>query len=172
MATPVKRPTNRASKDQLLAAFDQLNTEYKKLAASPKETTVPSAPNTNAASHNGDAQREDATLEQTISALLALRAGFGGAVSGISAKLTAEASRLTALRREVDEKTQQLAALHEIKVGDDTLEAVIVEHRTTSEAYERELEGKQKAAAAELEARTAAWNVEKEERARAVAERD
>lgn len=172
MAIPVKRPTNRASKDQLLAAFDQLSGEYKKLAASPKETTVPSAPTSNGGSRDGDARAEDATLEQTIAALLTLRAGFGGAVSGISAKLTAEASRLAALRREVDDKAQQLGSLHEIEIGDDTLETLITSYRATSEAYEQELAGKQRAAAAELEAKSVAWSAEKEERARSVAERD
>jgi hypothetical protein len=93
-------------------------------------------------------------------------------VSGLSARLTAEASRLATLHKEVDEKTQQLAQLHGLEVGDGTLSALIEEHREKSVAYERELSEKQKAAAAEVEAKTAAYRAEKEERARAIAERD
>lgn len=171
MASPVKRPQGRATKDQIFAAFDKLTSEYKKLAASPKETTVPSASST--ASHpKGDPRAEQTTVEQTIAALLGLRGGFGGVVSGLSAQLTAEASRLATLHGEVDDRTQRLAALHDIQVGDDTLSALIEEHREKSVAYERERSEKEKGAAAEVEAKTAAFRTEKEERARAVAERD
>src|SRR6185369_2332769 len=52
------------------------------------------------------------------------------------------------------------------------LSALIDEHREKSVAYERELSEKQKGAAAEIEAKTAAFRTEKEEHARAVAERD
>src|SRR5690242_13903546 len=101
MSGPVKRPTTRASKDQILAAFDQLNSEYKKVAAgaaaAPKESNVASASDSKAASRADDARPQDASIEGTIAALLALRAGFGGAVSELSAKLTAEASRLAEL---------------------------------------------------------------------------
>lgn len=171
MISPIKRPASRASKDQIFAAFDKLNSEYKKLAASPKETTVPSASST--ASHQkSDSRLEQTTVEQTIAALIALRGGFGGVVSGLSARLTAEASLLTTLRKEVDDKAQQLALLHGIKVDDGTLSALVEGHREKSVTYERELADKQKAATAEAEAKGAAWRTEKEEHTRAVAERD
>jgi hypothetical protein len=171
MAPPVKRPSSRASKTQIFAAFDQLNSEYKKLAAAPKETTVPSA-STPASQQNGHARADHTTVGQTIAALLVLRGGFGGVVSGLSSQLTAEASRLATLHQEVGDKTKLLAVLHEIEVGDGTLAALIQEHHDKSVAFERELSEKQKAATAEIEARTAAWRAEKEERARAVADRD
>jgi len=171
MAVPVKRPAGRASKPQVFAAFDQLTSEYKKLAASAKETTVPSASST--ASHpKGASQGEPTTVLETIAALSALRGGFGGVVSGLSAQLTAEASRLATLHKEVDDKTRQLAGLHDIQVGDGTLAALIEEHRDKSVAHERELSDKRTAAATEIEAKTAAFRAEKEERARAVADRD
>ena len=171
MASPVKRPPGRASKDQVFAAFDQLTSEYKKLAASPKETTVPNA-STNGSQQKIDPRAEQTSVEQTIAALLLLRGGFGGVVSSLSERLTAEASRLATLHKEVGDKTQQLAHLHDIRIGDGTLSALIDEHREKSVAYERELSEKQKAAAADIEAKTVAWKAEKEERARAVAERD
>lgn len=171
MASPVKRPTSRASKTQIFAAFDQLTSEYKKLAASPKETTVPSASST-ASQQKSDPRTEQTTVAQTIAALLALRGGFGGVVSGLSAQLTTEASRLATLHQEASDKAQQLALLHDITVGDGTLSALIEEHREKSVAHERELSEKQETAAAEVEAKTAAFRTEKEERTRAVAERD
>ena len=171
MALPVKRPSSRASKDQIFTAFDHLAGEYRKLAAAPKETTVPSA-SSNGNHAKSDPRVEPGTVEQTIGALLALRSGFGGVVSGLSAQLTAEASRLSTLRREVDDKTQQLTALYGLEVGDGTLATLVEEHQRKSVAYEQELSEKQKAAAAEAEAKTAAWKAEKEERSRAVAERD
>jgi hypothetical protein len=159
MASPVKRPASRASKDELFAAFDKLNSEYRKLASVPKETTVPSASST--ASHQKiDPRAEQTTVEQTIAALLVLRGGFGGVVSGLSAQLTAEAARLATLRKEVDDKTQQLVLLHDIKVGDGTHSALIDEHREKSVNYERELSEAQKAAAGEVEAKTAAFRTE------------
>lgn len=171
MASPVKRPASRASKDEIFAAFDKLNSEYRKLASVPKETTVPSA-SSNASHPKSDPRAEQTTVEQTIAALMVLRGGFGGVVSGLSAQLTAEAARLATLRKEVDDRTKQIGALHHIEVGDGRLSALIEEHREKSVAYERELSEKQKAATGEVEAKTAAFRTEKEERARTVAERD
>lgn len=178
MATPVKRPTTRASKDQILAAFDQLSSEYKKLsqgaagAAPAKETRVAQASETRTTPRADEARAEETSIEGTIAALLALRGGFGGAVSGLSAKLTAEASRLTDLRGEVDNQAKQLAELHELKITDDTLDTVIQDHQAKSEQFERELADKRAAFESELQQRTRAWATEKEEHARAVAERD
>jgi hypothetical protein len=177
MSSPVKRPTNRASKDQILAAFDQLNSEYKKLgsaaaAAPSKEDTVASASESKNASRDDAARADDASIEGTIAALLSLRSGFGSAVSGLSAKLTAEASRLASLHHEVDSQAKQLTELHDIKITDNTLQTVIQEYQTKSEGFERELTDKQEAFELEITAKTKAWSAEKEEHARAVAERD
>jgi chromosome segregation ATPase len=178
MSPPVKRPTTRASKDQILAAFDQLNSEYKKLAssaapaASSKELPMASASDSKNASRDSDTRPHEGSIEGTIGALLALRSGFGSAVSGLSAKLTAEASRLTELRKEVDTQAKQLAELHEIKVSDDTLATVVRDYQIKSDAFKLELSDKQQTFEADLEARTRAWSSEKEERGRTVAERD
>ncbi len=172
---PVKRPTARASKDQILAAFDQLNSEYKKLAsaapvAAPasKETVVATQPETKIGSQDQGA----ASIEATIAALLSLRSGFGGAVSALSAKLTAEASRLTELRKEADAQIKQITDLHEITVSEDTLKNVIQDYQAKSEAFKEELTQKQEAFEESITAKTAAWTTEKEEHARAVADRD
>jgi hypothetical protein len=178
MSTPVKRPTTRASKDQMLAAFDQLNAEYKKLASASaaaepaKESHVATVSDSRNTPRDDAARAQDASIEATIAALLALRAGFGGAVSGLSAKLTAEASRLSELRREVDSEAKQLTELHEIKVSDDTLQTVIQDYQAKSEAFKRELTEKQEAFESAIAAKIAAWAAEKDEHARAVAERD
>jgi len=111
MSSPVKRPTNRASKDQILAAFDQLNSEYKKLGAPPlrappRSTPVASGLNPRMASRDDAARADDASIggDDRRAALPAL--GFGSAVSGPPAKLTAEASRLASLHHEVDQSGQ------------------------------------------------------------------
>src|SRR3954469_15765243 len=151
MSTPVKRPTSRASKDEILTAFDKLNSEYKKVsqsaasAAPSKEHTVASASESKNASRDDAARADDASIEGTIAALLSLRSGFGSAVSGLSAKLTAEASRLTSLRSEVDSQAKQLTELHDIKITDNTLQTVILEYQAKSEEFKRELSDKQEA---------------------------
>ncbi|MCC6556383.1 MAG: hypothetical protein IT372_25770 [Polyangiaceae bacterium] len=170
MSTPVKRPTARASKDQILAAFDQLNAEYKKLASAGPAPAAPAIKETAVATQSNSSQ--DASVEATIAALLSLRAGFGGAVSALSAKLTAEASRLAELRKEVEAQAKQIAELHDIKVSDDTLASVIQEYQTKRDAFQRELTEKEESFEAAIAAKTAAWAAEKEEHARAVAERD
>lgn len=178
MAVPVKRPAARASKEQILAAFDQLSSEYKKLsqsaasAAPGKETPVAQASDSRSTSRADEARAEEASIEATIGALLSLRGGFGAAVSALSAKLTAEATRLSALRAEADSQARQIAELHDLKITDQTLETVIQEHQAKSEEFERELSDKRTAFESELSARAKAWSAEKEEHARAVAERD
>src|SRR5262245_36536336 len=112
MSTPVKRPTTRASKDQMLAAFDQLNAEYKKLASAAAGAAEAKESNVAAQSDSrNEARGDDTSIEATIAALLALRGGFGSAVSMLSAKLTAEASRLGELRKEADTQAKQLQEL-------------------------------------------------------------
>lgn len=172
---PVKRPTARASKDQILAAFDQLNSEYKKLASAgpaPASPAASASKETAVATQSNSSQDASISIEATIAALLALRSGFGGAVSGLSAKLTAEASRLGELRKEVDAQAKQITDLHEIKVTDDTLGAVIQDYQTKRDAFQRELAEKEESFEASITAKTAAWATEKEEHARAIAERD
>lgn len=173
MSAPVKRPTTRASKDQILAAFDQLNAEYKKLASSGGAApSSSSSKESNVATADLKSASQDASIEGTIAALLALRAGFGAAVSALSAKLTTEASRLTELRGDVDADAKQLKELHGVELSDNTLQTLIQDYQARSEAYRRELTEKRDAFDAEIAAKTAAWVTEKEERARAVAERD
>ena len=66
-------------------------------------------------------------------------------MSGLSAKLTAEAARLTGLREAVDSEAKQLGELHDLKITDDTLDTVIQEHQAKSGEFERELSDKRAA---------------------------
>jgi len=116
-----KRPTNRASKDQILAAFDQLNSEYKKLGSA--AAAAPSKEQ-----HRGQCVLNPRMPPVTtprgrtmhpsrgrIAALLSCARASAAPSAGLSAKLTAEASRLASLHHEVDSQAKQLTELHDIR---------------------------------------------------------
>ena len=172
----IKRPAKSASKDSLFAAFDQLNAEYKKLEAAlksrPEEPSTVNEIHVSTASTPTDGASGAASVEAVITSLLALKNDFGAAVSSLSARLTAEATRLGAQRQQAEEIVAQLRELHGLEVGDDTLQTVIREYQSKSEEFQKELKEKREAFEKLIAERQAAWQAEQEEHSRAVKERD
>jgi len=174
----IRRPNSKANRDQILAAFDALNAEYKKLeAGGGKPGDAPALPLKEkvvagkAAAVDGGSSEQ--SIDGVIAGLAAIRAGFGSAVSGLSANLTAEASRLEVLRSEIDAISTQLAELHGIKsVADNTLLTVVKTYDQEAEAFKKSLVEKQQAFEVELTEKNRGWHTEQEEHSRAIAERD
>ena len=141
----IRRPNSKANRDQILAAFDALNAEYKKLEASGgKPGGEPSLPLkasvvAGKAAVDGSSGGEQ-SIDGVIAGLAAIRSGFGSAVSGLSAKLTAEASRLEVLRSEINEISKQLGELHGIsQVADNTLLTVVKTYDQEAEGFKKSL---------------------------------
>ncbi len=112
------------------------------------------------------------SLDQIIATLSVLRPGFGDAVSELSSKLIAEASKLGELRRSVQEEMQQLEALHDLKITDATLEELIQDYIEKSTTFETEDKERRGAFEYELAETQKTWQKEQEEHARFIKERN
>lgn len=164
----IKRPGKTASKDAILAAFDQLAAEYKKLESSARS----SAPAASASVSSSAPSVSGESLESTIDGLSTLRSDFGTAVSGLSDQLTTEAERLSEIRKQAEQLTGQLKDFYGLEVADDTLNIVIEEYQTKSVSFQREIKEKKETFERTLAERTLAWRNEQDEHNRAVKDRD
>src|SRR5262245_32133045 len=66
-----------------------------------------------------------ATVHDVLQGLSALRAGFGSAISALSAQLTAEATKLAELRRGIAGQTSELKELYGLEVTEQTLDELL-----------------------------------------------
>jgi hypothetical protein len=169
------QPTSRSTKTEILGAYKELVEEYKKLetqfkqAMKEKEAAEKMAVNVLEQTQVSETQPEEkeeiaareeeaaapspATMEHIIGSLSKLRSGFGNAISELSAKLVAEASRLADLLHNIQQETKHLETLHDLEIGDDTLNTLIQEYLETAKKFEEET--KQRREDFEREARRA-----------------
>lgn len=177
-----KSISSRNTKAQILEAYDELYEEHDRLQARLKqlladkealekrlaEARPVSGAVEKPAAPPGKAAEQAYTIEAILGGLAALRAGFGSAVSALSARLTAEVGRLEALRQQVEAETQQLQALHGLDVGEDTLGALIREYEERSRAFQEEERQTRETFQAEMAGKQEAWQKEQDEHARLV----
>lgn len=109
-------------------------------------------------------------MEEIISGLVQVRASLSSSLSELSAKQTAEASRLQELRTEIDTTVRQIRELHNTEVKDDSLSTIIAEYQAAVEAHQKTVAEKQETFDRELADLRKSWEKEKEDRARTVGE--
>lgn len=172
----IKKPSKKASKDQLFAAFDQLHAEYKKLlggAAPVAQASSSEATSTiNDNIHNDGDPMAGQSIEGTISNLVSLRDSFGTAVSALSSRLTAEASRLQEVQNQAGQLAEQLNELYGLEVSDNTLQVVIDEYQNKSVSFQKDLKDKRESFERNISEREASWRLEQEEHSRQVKDRN
>lgn len=110
-------------------------------------------------------------MEQIIDGLAQLQLGFGGAVSELSEKLTTEATKLADVQSTVAAETQELKALHDLEVTEDTLDTLIQQYEDSSKAFEEEFNDRRESLEQETQDRKHAWSKEQGEHERLVRER-
>lgn len=112
-------------------------------------------------------------MQGTIDNLILLQFGFGGAVSELSEKLTAEASKLGELQRTVGEEIQQLQELHSLEdVAEDTLDNLIQQYEESAKTFTEEIGQQRETVEQELLELRKAWEKEQEVHKLAVEERN
>jgi hypothetical protein len=172
------KPTDKNTKAEILAAYNQLADEKKTLETEVKniqkqvDTVAPVAkivkeepkPMTNP----GFSQDQ---VNNTIANLDSLQLGFGAAVSQLSEKLTTEAAKLSEIREGVTAEITDLQILHSLAVDEDTFESLINNYETSSKAFGEELRLRQEASQQEVQSLTKAWNKEQEQNEIIVKER-
>lgn len=111
-----------------------------------------------------------ATMEDIISGLVQVRSSFGSALSALSAKQTAEATRLQELRTQIETTSRQIRELHGSEVSENSLSEIIAQHQKGVEAHQKEMAERQEALDVQLADMKRSWEKEKLDRARTVAE--
>ncbi len=170
--------TSKSTKIEILKAYNDLLQEKEQLEArvqqliKEKQAAVKGVSKTPEKARVAEPPAAPSTLDQIIATLSVLQPGFGDAVSELSSKLIAEASKLSELRRSVREEMQQLETLHGLEVTDDTLDQVIQEYTEKSTTFESEAKERQETFEQEMTEKRKGWHKEQEEHARFVKERD
>lgn len=176
-----EQPTSKSTKAEILKMYDELLRENVQLEAKvqqlqqEKRELEKAGQRSAAGKIPGGAApiaADASTLDGIMSTLSALRPGFGDAVSELSAKLLAEASKLAELRENVADEQRQLESLHDLTVTDDTLQQLVQEYAEKSAEFERERTQQQHAFEQEIHETRKAWQKEQEEHAHSSKERD
>ena len=180
----VNQVSSRSTKAQILEAFEQLYAEHEQLRReydrllNEKEAAGAKTAKLGAPAKTGEAPKiepimeEAQTIDTILDGLVTLQAGFGDALNTLSAKLTAETSRLLELRLQIEARASQLAELHALKIAEDTLDKLTQEYRHASEVFEQETKEKRQALEQEISQKRHAWEQQQKEHARAVKERN
>jgi hypothetical protein len=120
-------------KNELLAQINQLQSAAKNVPTTVKTTPekLPVVPQNLA---------KQADIKQVISSLETLKFTFGSAVSNLSEKLIAEASKLNQIKAELASEIEQLKALHNIEeITETTLDDLIQEYECNAKNFGEEL---------------------------------
>jgi hypothetical protein len=176
------KPTDKNTKAEILAAYNQLVEEKKEIEAQVKNSQKQATVTAPAATIVKEVVKSEPRtimnaapiqdkVNNTISSLDSLQLGFGAAVSELSEKLTTEAAKLAEIREGVTAEITDLQTLHSLEVDEDTFEELIESYETSSKAFGEELRERQEAAQQEVQSLTKAWNKEQEQTGIAVKER-
>lgn len=151
------KPTDRNTKAEILAAYQELAKEKASLESQIKQLEKLPSKSTEPPSKISQ-KSEQQQMEDTIALLMKLQLGFGSSVSALSDKLTLEAAKLEALRERVDEEMAQLVQLHHLsEVEDNTLNRLIDEYERSHTEFEEEFLSRQTELEKEFEQAKQAW---------------
>jgi len=190
-----KKPSDRNTKTEILAAYNELAQEKAALEAelrqlrrelktpSPATSPATSQAITAATSTSSAASAtssvtsgladEVLSVAATIDQLSALQNRFSGTIGQLSETLAREAIGLRDLQVEVTEERDQLTELHELTdLTDETLANLVQEHQDCAKAFTETFEQERDTLEEELEALQQAWQTEQEDHERTVTERD
>jgi hypothetical protein len=167
----------KSTKTEILDAYEELVRDHQAVQAHLEElragqpTAIPRAPQVIEAKPFTEAVK-GATVHEVLQGLSALRAGFGSAISALSAQLTAEATKLAELRRGIAAQTHELKELHGLEVTDQTLDELLQQYTEESERFDADMHQQCQAFGQEMAEQRAVWHKEQEAQARFLKERD
>lgn len=169
--------SSKNTKAQILVAYNRLSREHQELQGKfeelrkEKRAAVP-APEPRAKEPKPLVEMiTGATIGDIVGSLDHLRASFGSAISELSAKLTAEATRLAELRQAVESETTQLGDVYDLEVVEGLLDELIRTHIGKSDHFDEEMNQKRQAFEQGMADRRKAWQDEQQEHTRSIEER-
>ncbi len=102
-------------------------------------------------------------MESLIDGLSRLNFSTGAAIGGLSEKLIAELLKLQEVQRSLTEEQNQLTALYDLDVTDDSLYPLIEQYGTDYKTCQDELNGRKETLEQEFETTKKAWAKEQED---------
>ncbi|MGB3533288.1 MAG: hypothetical protein WBA13_07200 [Microcoleaceae cyanobacterium] len=163
-----KRISDRNTKAEILAAYEELKKEKSSLQSQVNKIS-------NTTSQNGVENKEflilkngssskQSKMQQTIDGLTLLQSSFGNAISELSERLTQEATVLQDLQQAVNLELEQLNELHSLEeVDDETLETLIVQYEESAKTFETELTEQRETLEQQIQTQQKAWKKEQED---------
>jgi hypothetical protein len=172
--------TARDTKSVIFAAYQKLTRDYSKLktenkSLSTQATRRAAAPAAKAPAAKAPAAKAPAAptdISGILSALETLRGSFADSTGTLQGKLTAEASRLSAIRETAAFESARIIDLYDMEITDDTLDTLLSTYQNQSDAFEAAMEEKQEVSSQEMAASRKTWRKEQETRNLNARERD
>jgi hypothetical protein len=167
----------KSTKTEILDAYEELVRDHQAVQAHLEElraegqTAIPRAPQVIEGKPFTEAVK-GATVHEVLQGLSALLAGFGSAISALSAQLTAEATKLAELRRGIAAQTNELKELHGLEVTEQTLDELLQQYTEASERFDADMHQQRQAFGQEMAEQRAVWQNEQDAQARFLKERD
>lgn len=148
------------SKEQIFAAFEKILADKKKIDSriATKEEEAEKAKNKQILE-----KASTYTIDSIVKGLADLQLEVGGIVSGLSEKLTAEATKLDELKHSIEIETEHLQELKKIRVVADALYILNQEHQENLKSIEQEAAIQREAIEKNMGQLRKGWQKEQEE---------
>jgi uncharacterized coiled-coil protein SlyX len=166
---PVKKPTEKNTKVEILQAYEDLAKETVALKSQLNQVQRDSQSTTKEKPkvEQNITMNQPTTVQQkmnyTIESLAKIQLGFGSAANELSEQLTTKASKLAEIRQDVEEEVEQLKQLHNLEVAENTLDTSIEAYENNFKTYQDEFNQRYEVLSQEILEQRIAWQKEQEE---------
>lgn len=173
-----KKPTDRNTKAEILAAYQELLEEKKDLEKQVSQTPpqkqplVKPTPVIEHPSAQNSVNRVSEPMKKVLQDLEKIQATFGGALNELSEQLLKEASQLEDVEEQVNLEQEQLQQLYNLEVSETTLDELIEDYQTQAKTFEREWEERRETLEQRLAEARQAWQKEQQTHQREIQERN
>ncbi|MBD2302677.1 hypothetical protein [Nostoc sp. FACHB-190] len=175
-----KKLTDKNTKAEILQAYEELSKETSGLKTQLNQA-LKANQNTNVEKPKVEqnttiTMTQPATIQQkmnyTIESLAKIQLGFGSAANDLSEQLTTQASKLGEIRQSVETEITALKQLHNLEVGEDTLDTLITAYEDNSKAYQEEYNQRYEILSQEILEQRITWQKEQDEYKQSIKERN
>ncbi|MBD2663278.1 hypothetical protein B6N60_03146 [Richelia sinica FACHB-800] len=180
---PVKKPSDKNTKAEILQAYEELTKEQEflksqlekvqketqSLAKEKSKSEPKPEPKTNIMQPQTTVQQK---MNNTIESLVKIQLGFGSAANELSEQLTKRAASLADIRQAVNTEIEQLSQLHNLEISDDILDNLIQSYEDNEKTYQEEYNQRYEVLSQEILELKNAWSKEQEEHQRLIKERN
>ncbi|MBH8561192.1 hypothetical protein I8748_03190 [Nostoc sp. CENA67] len=175
---PVKKPTEKNTKVEILQAYEDLAKETAALktqlnqALKDSQSAIKDKPKLQQTTTMNQPSTVQQKMNYTIESLAKIQLGFGSAANELSEQLTTRASKLEEIGQDVEKEVEQLKQLHNLEIADNTLDTLIKAYEDNSKAYQEEFSQSYEILSQEILEQRIAWQKEQDEYQQTIKERD